>query len=225
VPGDDDVVRLEAVTRIHRRGDEEIRALDGVDLAVRRGEWISIVGPSGSGKSTLLHLMGLLDRPTSGRVLLDGRDATALSDAEASRFRGRRLGFVFQEFHLLPEETALRNVMLPLLYADEPEAEGRARAALDRVGLAGRAKHRPGELSGGEQQRVAVARALVKNPLMLLADEPTGNLDSATGRRILDLLATVHDGGCTVVVVTHDAAVAGRAQRCVEVRDGRCLAR
>ncbi len=218
---DDVLVRLEGVAKVYRRGIAEVRALDGVDLEVRRGEWVSVTGPSGSGKSTLLHMLGLLDRPTAGRVLVKGTDATALPDAEASRLRGRSIGFVFQDFHLLPEETALRNVMLPLLYAGAPGAAGRARAALGSVGLADRADHRPAELSGGEQQRVAIARALVKDPLLVLADEPTGNLDSATGERILDLLGGLHGRGMTLVVVTHEPAVAARAGRRVEMRDGR----
>lgn len=219
--GDGTLVRVERATKVYRRGAADVRALDGVDLEVRRGEWLAITGPSGSGKSTLLHLLGLLDRPTSGRVLLDGRDVTALGDAEASRLRGRRIGFVFQDFHLLPEETALRNVMLPLLYAGTAGAAEKARAALESVGLGARLDHRPAELSGGEQQRVAVARALVKEPLLVLADEPTGNLDSATGERILDLLGDLHRRGITLVVVTHEPAVADRAQRRVEVRDGK----
>ncbi len=219
--GDGALVRLEGATKVYRRGSAEVRALNGMDLEVRRGEWLAVTGPSGSGKSTLLHLLGLLDRPTAGRVLLDGRDATALSDAEASRLRGSSIGFVFQDFHLLPEETALRNVMLPLLYAGVPGAAAKARASLESVGLGARADHRPGELSGGEQQRVAVARALVKDPLLVLADEPTGNLDSANGGRILDLLAELHGRGITLVVVTHEPAVAARAGRRIEVRDGR----
>ncbi len=221
MPDDPVVARLEGVTRSYRRGAEEIRALDGVDLEVRRGEWLAITGPSGSGKSTLLHLLGLLDRPTAGRVFLEGRDASLLGDADASRLRGRRIGFVFQDFHLLPDETALRNVMLPLLYAGGADARTRAAEALRRVGLESRMAHRPGELSGGEQQRVAVARALVKDPLLILADEPTGNLDSASGGRVLDLLSAIHGLGRTLVVVTHDPAVAARAGRAVEVRDGR----
>jgi putative ABC transport system ATP-binding protein len=217
---DDCAARLVGVDRVYRRGAVEVAALRGVDLEVRRGEWLGIVGPSGSGKSTLLHLLGLLDRPTRGAVEIEGRAATGLSDAEASRLRGRRIGFVFQDFHLLPEETALRNVMLPLVYAGAPRAAERAREALEAVGLGARAGHRPGELSGGEQQRVAVARALVKRPALVLADEPTGNLDSATGERMLDLLSELHRGGMTLVVVTHEPAVAARAQRVVEVRDG-----
>jgi putative ABC transport system ATP-binding protein len=219
--GDGALVRLERATKVYRRGSAEVRALDAVDLAVHRGEWLAVTGPSGSGKSTLLHLVGLLDRPTAGRVLLDGRDTTALGDAEASRLRGRTIGFVFQDFHLLPEETALRNVMLPLLYAGTAGAVEKARAALESVGLGPRVDHRPAELSGGEQQRVAIARALVKDPLLVLADEPTGNLDSATGERILDLLAELHRKGITLVVVTHEPVVAARAGRRIEVRDGR----
>jgi len=223
--GTDDgvLVRLEGATKVYRRGISEVRALDGVDMEVRRGEWVAVTGPSGSGKSTLLHLLGLLDRPTTGRVLIEGRDATALDDAEASRLRGRSIGFVFQDFHLLPEETALRNVMLPLLYSGAAGAAGRARAALESVGLGSRTEHRPAELSGGEQQRVAIARALVKDPILVLADEPTGNLDSATGEKVLELLADLHRGGITLVVVTHEPAVAARAGRRVDMRDGRIV--
>ena len=215
------VARVEGATKVYRRGAAEVRALDGVDLDVRRGEWLAVTGPSGSGKSTLLHLLGLLDRPTSGRVLLDGRDATGLSDAETSRLRGRSIGFVFQDFHLLPEETALRNVMLPLLYAGARDPVGRAREALAAMGLADRADHRPAELSGGEQQRVAIARALVKEPLLVLADEPTGNLDTATGARILDVFGELHARGITLVVVTHEPSVAARATRRIGMMDGR----
>ena len=215
------LARLQGVSKVYLRGATEVRALDGVDLEVRRGEWLAVTGPSGSGKSTLLHVLGLLDRPTAGRYILDGADASVLEDAAASRLRGRAIGFVFQDFHLLPEETALRNVMLPLLYAGVSGAGERARAALRAVGLADRTEHRPAELSGGEQQRVAIARALVKEPLLVLADEPTGNLDSATGTRVLDLLGALHARGITLVVVTHEPAVAARAGRRIEVRDGR----
>jgi len=222
-PGGPVIARLEGVRKIHRRGRGEVRALDGVDLEIRRGEWLAVTGPSGSGKSTLLHVLGLLDRPTEGRYILDGRDTAGLDDAAASRLRGRSLGFVFQDFHLLPEETALRNVMLPLLYAGTPGPREKARAALEGVGLADRIDHRPGELSGGEQQRVAIARALVKDPLLVLADEPTGNLDSATGGKVLELLAALHGRGITLVVVTHEHSVADRAQRRIEVRDGKLV--
>ena len=217
------LARLEGIRKVHRRGRSEVRALDGVDLEIRRGEWLAVTGPSGSGKSTLLQVLGLLDRPTAGRYLLDGKDTAALDDAAASRLRGRTIGFVFQDFHLLPEETALRNVMLPLLYAGTAGAGEKATAALASVGLRDRIDHRPAELSGGEQQRVAVARALVKDPLLVLADEPTGNLDSATGARVLDLLAALHGKGITLVVVTHEPSVAARALRRIEVRDGRIL--
>ena len=220
-PGGPVIARLEGVRKIHRRGRGEVRALDGVDLEIRRGEWLAVTGPSGSGKSTLLHVLGLLDRPSEGRYVLDGRDTAALDDAAASRLRGRSLGFVFQDFHLLPEETALRNVMLPLLYAGTPGAREKAAAALRGVGLGDRLTHRPAELSGGEQQRVAIARALVKDPLLVLADEPTGNLDSGTGGKVLELLAALHARGITLVVVTHERSVAERAQRRIEVRDGR----
>jgi len=221
VPGEAaPVVRLEGIEKTYPRGSAPVQALRGVDMEIRRGDWVAVTGPSGSGKSTLLHVLGLLDRPTRGRYLLEGADVTGLDDATASRLRGRAIGFVFQDFHLLPEETALRNVLLPLVYAGVRGREARARRALEDVGLGDRMEHRPGELSGGEQQRVAIARALVKDPSLVLADEPTGNLDSDTGERILDLLSGLHARGMTLVVVTHEPAVAARARRTVEFRDG-----
>ncbi|MHC4821806.1 MAG: ABC transporter ATP-binding protein [Planctomycetota bacterium] len=215
------LVRLESVSKVYHGGGEEVRALDGVSMEIASGEWIAVTGASGSGKSTLLHVLGLLDRPTQGRYLLNGDDTAGMDDTTASRLRGRSIGFVFQDFHLLPEETALGNVMLPLAYSGTQDARGRAEAALESVGLSHRSTHRPGEMSGGEQQRVAIARALVKEPLLVLADEPTGNLDSSTGEGVLDLLAELHGKGLTLVVVTHEESVARRARRRIVVRDGR----
>ncbi len=217
----DHVIELKGVEKIYGDGPYAVRALQGIDLAVRPGEFLAVWGPSGSGKSTLLHIMGLLDRPTRGICLFQGKDTALLGDRELSRLRNRTVGFVFQSFHLLPHFTALQNVMLPLLYAGRRDAREAARKALAAVGLADRRHHRPGRLSGGEKQRVAIARALVKEPAVILADEPTGNLDSSTGRSILDLLCEIHRKGVTLVLVTHDPEVAARAQRIVYTKDGK----
>jgi putative ABC transport system ATP-binding protein len=211
------------VARVYPRGAAEVVALAGVSLEVREGEKLAIMGPSGSGKTTLLSILGCLDRPTRGEHLFDGRRVAALSDDELSRLRNRSIGFVFQAFHLIPQLTVAENVETPLLYERAPPSEWRPRAlaALERVGLAARADHRPTELSGGEAQRAAIARALVTEPRLLLADEPTGNLDSATGEEIASLLDELHARGRTVVLVTHNEALARRAQRVVRLRDGR----
>ena len=214
------MITLENCAKVYGKGESAVRALAGVTLRVARGESVAVRGPSGSGKSTLLHILGLLDRATSGRYLLSGADVTGLGDRERSRIRNRTIGFVFQNFQLLPRLTALQNVSLPLLYAGRRDARDAAREALGRVGLAGRIRHRPGALSGGEQQRVAIARALVKDPELILADEPTGNLDSRTGGQILDLLDTIHAQGVTLVIVTHDYKVAARAGRVIAMADG-----
>ena len=218
----DPIVRLEAAARTYRAGTVEVHALRPTTVRVARGEYVALTGPSGSGKSTLLHVLGCLDRPTSGRYVLDGRDVSTLSDAELAVVRNRVVGFVFQRFHLLRDESALRNVELPLIYAGVPREERRRRAsaALDEVALLARAAHRPGQLSGGEQQRVALARALVKSPGLLLADEPTGNLDTASGGAVLGLIDGWNRRGMTVILITHDASVAAHARRRWSIRDG-----
>ena len=220
------IVALEGVWKVYRMGRRrriEVEALRGVDLAVERGEFLAVMGPSGSGKSTLLHLMGCLDRPTKGRVLFEGEDVTRLKPFALARIRNRRVGFVFQSFNLSPTLSALGNVELPMIFAGMPRAERiyRAQELLSRVGLGERAKHLPSELSGGEQQRVAIARALANSPDLLLADEPTGNLDTETGRGVLSLLSEANREGVTVAVVTHDPEVAEAAGRKLGLRDGR----
>jgi putative ABC transport system ATP-binding protein len=214
------LIELQAVTKTYRMDGVEVQALRGIDLRVASGEFVAIMGPSGSGKSTCMNIIGLLDRPTSGAYLLDGQDVSALDDLALARTRNRRIGFVFQSFNLLPRAPAIENVELPLIYAGTPGRNARARAALEQVGLTGRAHHLPTQLSGGEQQRVAIARALVTSPAVILADEPTGNLDTATSDEILALLQTLNDGGITVVMVTHEADVAACARRYVRFRDG-----
>ena len=217
------LARLARASKAYRRGRSEVRALEAVDLSVGEGECLAIMGPSGSGKSTLLSLLGCLDRPSDGDVFLDGVAVAGLLDRERSRLRNRTIGFVFQSFHLIPQLTVLENVETPLLYGavPAPEWRPRARAALETVGLAQRAEHRPTELSGGEAQRAAIARALVGSPRLILADEPTGNLDSATGEEIAGLLLALNARGRTVVLVTHNEGLARRAERIVWLRDGR----
>ncbi len=214
------VVEARGVTRSFRRGAETVQALRGVDIAVEAGEFVAITGPSGSGKSTLLHILGGLDRPDQGDVRLEGRQLSGLSDEELALVRRRRLGFVLQFFNLLPTLSAIENVAFPLLLDGAKDALDRAGETLDQVGLAARADHRPSQLSGGEQQRVALARALVTKPALVLADEPTGNLDSLTGEDILKLLRSTADAGQTIVMVTHDARSASFADRTIRLADG-----
>jgi putative ABC transport system ATP-binding protein len=203
-------------------GDEEIHALRGVTTTIERGEYLAIMGPSGSGKSTLMNLIGCLDTPTKGSYLLNGQEVASMNDNELARIRNEEIGFVFQTFNLLPRATALHNVELPLVYAGVPavERQNRAKGALEKVELTSRMQHRPNELSGGQRQRVAIARALVNNPSILLADEPTGNLDSKTGAEIMSLFARLHEAGNTIVLVTHEADIAAHAHRALHLRDG-----
>jgi putative ABC transport system ATP-binding protein len=219
------VVECDRVTRTYRLGGAGavVEALRGVSFAVGPGEWVAVAGPSGSGKSTLLHLLGALDRPTSGTVRFGGRDVAELGDAELAALRNREVGFVFQQFQLLPRTSAVSNVGLPLVYRGLARSERRARAeaALEAVGLTHRMSHRPSQLSGGEQQRVAIARALVTEPRLILADEPTGNLDTATGHELLELLRRLNaERGVALVVITHDPEVAALAPRQIRIRDG-----
>lgn len=219
------VAEFQSVEKAYHKGGDAppVYALRDVSLAIHGGQYVAIMGPSGSGKSTMMNIIGCLDRPTGGRYLLDGQDVSAMNDTELSRARGRRIGFVFQAFNLIPQLTVLGNVEVPLFYQGVPAARRRelAEAAIARVGLAERGHHRPAQLSGGQQQRTAIARALVSSPTFLLADEPTGNLDSATGQNILELFDELHDQGLTIIVVTHDDHVATRCGRVIRLLDGR----
>jgi putative ABC transport system ATP-binding protein len=219
----DVVLELHDVHKTYRSGSLEVEALRGITMSIRTGEFVAVTGPSGSGKSTLMHILGCLDVPTSGRYRLAGESVAEMDEVELAEIRNTRIGFVFQQFNLLPSLPAWRNVELPLTYAGVAPGERRHRslAALDRVGLADRIDHRPGELSGGQQQRVAVARALVTDPALILADEPTGNLDSASSADVLALLTELHASGRTIVLITHEAEVAAAAERVVAIHDGR----
>lgn len=219
-------IQVRGLTKTYGRGENRVEALSEVDLNIGAGEWVSIIGPSGSGKSTLMNLLGLLDRPTSGSYALNGREVGRLGSGELARARRDLVGFVFQSYNLLPRQSARKNIELPMVYAGVggKERKKRALAALERVGLSDRADHRPTELSGGQMQRVAVARALVNEPTFILADEPTGNLDSVSGTAILELFGELGASGVTLVVVTHDTEVAEKADRVVEIRDGRIFA-
>jgi putative ABC transport system ATP-binding protein len=216
------LIETKDLWKTYRMGSEEIHALRGVSLQIARGEYVAIMGPSGSGKSTLMNLIGCLDTPTKGGYLLNNKQVSQMNDNELARIRNEEIGFVFQTFNLLPRASALQNVELPLVYAGVPgrERSTRARQALEKVELGDRMGHRPNELSGGQRQRVAIARALVNNPSILLADEPTGNLDSKTGAEIMALFARLHDSGNTIVLVTHEADIAAFARRSIHLRDG-----
>jgi putative ABC transport system ATP-binding protein len=224
--GDGRLIQLQDITRLFSVGGEEVRALRGISFGIARGEWVAIIGQSGSGKTTLMNLLGCLDTPTSGRYFLNGKDVSRMSDDELAMIRNKEIGFIFQTFQLLPRETAQSNVELPLVYRGLParERRTRARAALEKVGLGNRMHHKPNELSGGQRQRVAIARALVAEPSMLLADEPTGNLDSATGEEIVRLFEELHRAGHTLVLVTHEPKLAARCPRAVRLSDGQVVA-
>ncbi|MDX1395412.1 MAG: ABC transporter ATP-binding protein [Gemmatimonadota bacterium] len=217
------MISLHGVSKTYEKGSARIRALDGVSLTIEEGSFVAIVGPSGSGKSTLMNVIGLLDRPDTGTYRLDGADVSTLDPDRLAELRNARLGFVFQAFHLLPGTTALENVELPLLYSERRDISGLGMAALARVGLDDRAEHTPGELSGGQQQRVAIARALVNEPEIILADEPTGNLDSESGAEIMRILDELSASGKTVVLITHDEGIARRADRLIRMVDGRIV--
>jgi putative ABC transport system ATP-binding protein len=220
------IIRTEDLTKIYGTGDAHVLALDQINLTITENEFVAIMGPSGSGKSTLMNILGCLDRPTSGKYLLVGEDVSSMDKKELAIIRNKRIGFIFQSYNLLPQTTALDNVMLPLLYNREnhmsiEEQKMKAMTALEAVGLAGRVHHKTQELSGGQVQRVAIARALINNPLLLLGDEPTGNLDTRSGKEVMDLLRQLHEQGSTIVMVTHSDEIATNAQRIIRFRDGR----
>jgi putative ABC transport system ATP-binding protein len=217
------MIDLQNIVKIYKLGDVEVIALDGVTCRIETGEMVSIMGPSGSGKSTLMNLIGCLDRPTSGQYLLDGKDVSNLKDDELAEIRNKKIGFVFQSFNLLPQATTVANVALPLVYSGVGNKYERALEALELVGMGQRAKHRPSEISGGEQQRVAIARALVNNPALILADEPTGNLDTQTSKGIMLLLKRLNSQGITIVLVTHEYDIAAYTNRTIHLRDGKII--
>jgi len=219
------LIELAGVTKSYDQGEMQVNALRGVDLAIGRAELVAIIGPSGSGKSTLMHILGCLDQPTTGTFMLDGEDVSSMSSFQLARIRNQKIGFIFQTFNLLPKASLLRNVELPMLYGGVSASERRERAmlALSRVGLKERASARPSELSGGQRQRVAIARAIVMNPSLILADEPTGNLDTKTGNEILQIFDEMHAAGHTIAIVTHDPRIAERCHRVIRIEDGAIL--
>lgn len=220
--GNSFIIETNNLIKIYKLGDVEVRALNGISISVKRGEFVSIMGASGSGKSTLMHIIGCLDKPTEGKIFLDGIDTSTMKRDELAEIRNKKIGFVFQMFNLLPRMSALANVELPLLYNGTAKEERlkMALSALERVGLGDRIKHHPAEMSGGQQQRVAIGRALISNPPVIMADEPTGNLDSKSGAEIMDILKNLNKNGHTVVIVTHDRAIAENAERIVVMKDG-----
>jgi len=220
-----EVLKLEDVTKQYGSGDSTVTALDNINFTVHKGELTSVLGPSGSGKSTLLHIMGLLDRPTSGKVYIEGIDTTTISKTEQAQLRGRKIGFVFQAFNLIPSLTALENVELPLIISNIPKARRREKATelLKRLNLGHRLDHRPNQLSGGEKQRVAIARALINDPEIILADEPTGNLDSKSGLEVLEILHNLHMEGKTIIIITHEEGVVRITEKVVRIRDGKLV--
>ena len=219
------LIEFKDVYKIYPMGDTEVRAIDGISMTVQKGEFLAIVGQSGSGKSTCMNIIGCLDVPTSGQYFLDGRDVSHMNDNELAEIRNKKLGFIFQQYNLIPKLTVQQNVELPLLYAGLPEKEQvkRALLSLDRVGLLDKAKNYPSQLSGGQQQRVSIARALAGNPSIILADEPTGALDSKTGKEVLQFLKKLHQEGNTIVLITHDNTIAAQAERVIRVHDGRVV--
>ncbi len=223
MPGSDELIHLESITKVYGIGDGSVAALRDFSLTVETGESLAVMGPSGSGKSTLMNILGCLDTPTSGRYWFAGQDVSRLNETELAHVRNRRIGFVFQQFQLLPKLSAWRNVELPLLYRNVRDRRSLALHALEQVGLANRVDHRPSQLSGGQQQRVAIARALVTDPDLILADEPTGNLDSASSREVLAVLHELNEQGRTIIIITHDPEVAPVAKRTVHMRDGRLV--
>jgi len=217
------IIEIQSLVKVYELGGSVVRALDGVSLDIEAGEMVAIIGSSGSGKSTLMHILGGLDQPDSGAYLLDGRNVAGLSRDALAEIRNQRIGFVFQSFNLLPRMSALENVELPLLYAGQRDAKDRAAQSLEIVGLGDRMHHEPNQLSGGQRQRVAVARAIINNPAIILADEPTGNLDTKTGDEIMSLFSKLNHEGRTIIVVTHEPDVAARCQRCIHIRDGKIV--
>jgi putative ABC transport system ATP-binding protein len=217
------LISLEGVYKTYAMGDAEVRALDGVSFSIEAGEFVSIMGPSGSGKSTCMNLIGCLDHPSSGEIRINGADTSQMEEGELALLRNRTVGFVFQQYHLIPNMTVLENVMLPLRYLGLPmrERRERAREVLGRIGLGDRLKHRPSELSGGQKQRAAIARAMVTSPALILADEPTGALDSETGHSVIDLFREIHREGTTIIIVTHDPEIGSTANRRITIRDGK----